>query len=110
VTLLLFLNAAGLCVGLVPGSLVTVTVFILIYGFAMGGVVSTQPVIIAEFYGRDAYPTVARYVGLVVGVDCVGYPIMGMSFDLTGSYDTAYLIFVGLNFIAALLIASLKRP
>jgi sugar phosphate permease len=109
VTVLLLLNAVGLGIGIIHGSLAAVILFIVMYGFAMGGVVSTQPVIIAEFYGRDTYPTVARYIGIVVGIDCIGYPIMGMSFDLTGSYDSAYLVFIALNVIAAVVIGSLKR-
>ena len=31
------------------------------------------------------------------------------SFDITGSYDTAYGIFIGLDLIAALLLLSLKK-
>ncbi len=109
VTVLLLQNAVGLGLGIIHGSLAAVILFIVTYGFAMGGVVSTQPVIIADFYGRDAYPTVARYIGMVVGIDCIGYPIMGMSFDLTGSYDSAYLVFIALDVIAAVVIGSLKR-
>ncbi|OHD70980.1 MAG: hypothetical protein A2W19_07605 [Spirochaetes bacterium RBG_16_49_21] len=109
-TLLIFFNAAGLGLLLIPGSIAAVVLFILIYGFAMGGVVSTQPVIIADYFGREAYPTVARYIGVIVGINCISYPIMGRSFDITGSYDTAYLIFIVLNLVAVLLMASLKKP
>jgi len=38
-----------------------------------------------------------------------GYLIAGRSFDITGSYDTAYIIFIGLDIIAALLLLSLKK-
>ncbi len=110
VALLMFMNAAGLCTGLLAPSLPVVIIFIIIYGFAMGGVVSTQPVMIAEYYGREAYPTVARYVGIVVGINFIGYPIMGWSFDITGSYDAAYLIFAALNLASMALVMTLKRP
>ena len=110
VAALLFLNAAGLCIGLMHPSLPVVIIFITMYGFAMGGVVSTQPVMIAEYFGREAYPSVGRYVGLIVGINCIGYPIMGWSFDITGSYDAAYYVFIMLNLISMILIMTLKKP
>jgi len=38
-----------------------------------------------------------------------GYLIAGTSFDITGSYDTAYIIFIVFDIIAALLLFSLKK-
>jgi MFS transporter, OFA family, oxalate/formate antiporter len=102
-------NAAGLCLMFAVNSMSTAIVFVIFYGFAMGGVVSTQPVIIAEFFGRDAYPSIARYVGVVVGIDCIGYPIMGRSFDLSRSYDAAYGVFILFNVVAAILVFTLER-
>ncbi|MBN1495525.1 MAG: MFS transporter [Spirochaetes bacterium] len=110
VALLLFLNAAGLSLILLDPSLPVIMLFIAVYGFAMGGVVSTQPVMIAEYFGREAYPTVARYVGLVVGINFIGYPLMGWSFDLTGSYDAAYAVFILLNLVSMALVMTLPRP
>lgn len=110
VALLLFLNAAGLSLILLEPSLPVIVLFIAVYGFAMGGVVSTQPVMIAEYFGREAYPTVARYAGLVVGINFIGYPLMGWSFDLTGSYDAAYAVFIILNLVSMALVMTLPRP
>jgi len=110
ITVLMFFNAAGLGFILIPDSLVAVILFIIVYGFSMGGVVSTQHVLVADFFGRDAFSSFARYTGIIIGIDCVGYLIMGRSFDLTGSYNTAYVIFVVLNLIAAVLISTLEKP
>jgi MFS transporter, OFA family, oxalate/formate antiporter len=71
--------------------------------------VSTQPVLIANSFGRESFPSIARYIGVVVGLDCIGYPIMGRSFDITGSYGTAYGIFIVFNIVAVLLVASLRK-
>ncbi len=109
VATLMVCNTAGLCLMFTVDSLATALIFVVFYGFAMGGVVSTQPVIIADFFGRDAYASIARYVGVVVGIDCVGYLIMGRSFDLTGSYDLAYGVFVLFNLIASILVLTLKK-
>ena len=107
--ILMACNAAGLCLMFAVNSMATALAFVIFYGFAMGGVVSTQPVIIAEFFGRDAYPSIARYVGVIVGIDCIGYPIMGRSFDLSRSYDAAYGIFILFNIMAATLLFILKK-
>lgn len=103
-------NAAGLTLTLAPPSTASVLVFVALYGFSMGGVVSTQPVIIAEYFGRDAFPSIARYIGILIGINFIGYPMMGASFEATGSYDAAYGIFILLNAVSALLVTSLKFP
>ena len=102
-------NAIGLFIMLGVNSMASAVIFVLVYGFAMGGVVSTQPVIIAEYFGRNAYASIARYVYVLVGIDFIGYPIMGRCFDLTGSYNTAYGAFVLFNLSAALLVFILKK-
>jgi OFA family oxalate/formate antiporter-like MFS transporter len=109
VVILLAFNAVGLGLLLVPKSMAAVILFVVIYGFSMGGVVSTQPVMIADSFGREAFPTIARYIWVIVGINCIGYPIMGGSFDMTGSYDAAYGIFIVFNICAVCLIALLKK-
>ena len=109
VVTLLALNCVGLGLLLIPQSMAAAILFVIIYGFSMGGVVSTQPVMIADSFGREAFPTIARYVWVVVGINFVGYPIMGGSFHLTGSYDAAYGIFIVFNVCAVCLIALLKK-
>ena len=108
VATLIALNAAGLGLLLVPHSMAAAVLFVVVYGFSMGGVVSTQPVLIAATFGRLAFPTIARYIWVVVGLNCIGYPIMGGSFGMTGSYGAAYSIFIAFNIVAVCLIASLK--
>jgi MFS transporter, OFA family, oxalate/formate antiporter len=107
--ILMACNGAGLCIMLTVNSMTSAIIFVILYGFAMGGVVSTQPVIIAEFYGRESFPSIARYIYAIVGIDCIGYPIMGRSFDLAGSYDAAYIVFILFNIIAAILVLKLKN-
>ena len=109
VAVLIALNAAGLGLLLVPHSLAAAVLFVAVYGFSMGGVVSTQPVLIAATFGREAFPSIARYVWVVVGLNCIGYPIMGGSFDMTGSYGAAYVVFIVFNVVSLCLIASLRK-
>jgi OFA family oxalate/formate antiporter-like MFS transporter len=109
-SILMILNAAGLALALVKNSHAAVISFIIIYGFAMGGVLSTTPVLIADLFGRESFASVARFTGVIIGINCLGYPIMGRSYDITGSYDAAYAVFMFLNIIAAFLVFTLRRP
>jgi len=87
-----------------------VAVFILLFGFAMGGVMSTFPILIADLYGRESFASVARFMALFFLLQAAGYLLMGQSYDRTGSYNTAYTVFLLLDIIAAGLILSVRRP
>lgn len=109
VMVLLLFNMTGLFLGIIHGSLIATIMFVTIYGFSMGGVVSTQPVFIASYFGRQEYPMVARYSGLIVGINTLGYAVMGASFYFTGSYDAGYVAFILQNLIALVLIGMIKN-
>jgi OFA family oxalate/formate antiporter-like MFS transporter len=91
-------------------SFLALVLFIIIFGFAMGGVMSTFPVFIAHLFGRESFAAVGRFLGLIMGINIIGYVIMGQSFDQTGSYNIAYMIFVVLDIIAISLILTIKKP
>lgn len=110
VAALMAMNSLGLGLGLLPGSPLAVALFVGVYGFAMGGVMSTFPILVADLFGRDSFAQVARFLGLFLFLNAVGYLVMGQSFDRTGSYDAAYVLFVVLGLAAAVLILSVKRP
>ena len=52
---LMSLIACGLVVGLLSHSLPAVICFIILFGFAMGGVMSTFPIIVADLFGRESF-------------------------------------------------------
>jgi OFA family oxalate/formate antiporter-like MFS transporter len=100
---------AGLILAL-QRSLLALVLFIIIFGFSMGGVMSTFPVFIAHLFGRESFALVARFLGLLLGINIIGYIIMGQSFDRTGSYNIAYAIFIVLDIIAVSLILTISKP
>ncbi|MEW6441665.1 MAG: MFS transporter [bacterium] len=108
--LLMALNGFGLAMAFLQGSVLDVILFVTIFGFAMGGVNSTLPVLVGDLFGRESFAQVARFLGLIIFLDAAGYLIMGQSFDRTGSYDLAYWVFIFLDLAAAGLILSVKRP
>lgn len=107
---LVSMMALGLGLALIHDSLVALVLFIGIFGFSMGGVMSIFPIIVADLYGRESFPAVFRYVSLVVIIEVFGFVIAGQSFDRTGSYDLAYIVFIILALIAVYLIVTTRRP
>jgi sugar phosphate permease len=92
VAVLVALNGLGLSLGLLHGSFLALILFIMIFGFAMGGVMSTYPIIVAHLFGRKSFPSVIKLVSLFLILQMSGYVIAGQSFDRMGSYDPAWVL------------------
>ena len=110
VALLMCLCGLGLVLGLISSSAPFQIAFALVFGFAMGGVMSTLPVIIAFLFGRESFAAVFRFAALFLVLQVAGYGLMTASYHLFHSYDAAYYIFVVLDLMAAFLIFSVKKP
>lgn len=86
--LLCFIDSLGIWL-LVP--------FIILFGFGYGGPVPIQPGMLLERYGRARLGTI---LGICMGIMMVGIvfgpPIAGWVFDVTGSYQNAWYIFLGI--------------
>jgi MFS transporter, OFA family, oxalate/formate antiporter len=102
-------NIAGLALALFGRSTAVMLLFIPVFGFSMGGIMSIYPIIVAGLYGRKNFAGVLRYTSIFLMLQLFGYIIAGMSFDRTGSYDAAYLIFITFDLFAALMLVSLKK-
>lgn len=105
-----FANAVGLGLLFLEDSIPAVVLFILVFGFAMGGIMSTYPIMVADMFGRRSFPAVMRMLALFFIFQLGGYLIAGQSFDRFGTYDAAYGIYIVMDLIAAGLILTLKRP
>jgi MFS family permease len=108
-SLIAVLNGIGLFFAFFQGSLFTLFLFVVVFGFTMGGIMSTYPIIIADIFGREAFPFVVRFASLFLILQMAGYFIAGQSFDRTGSYNLAYTAFLAFDVIAAVLIGSVPR-
>lgn len=110
VSAIMIANAIGLVAALVADSPVAVGVFVFLFGFAMGGVMATYPIIVADLFGRTSFASVFRFMAVFLVLQMSGYMIAGLSFDRTGSYNTAYALFIGLDVLAALILLAVRRP
>jgi OFA family oxalate/formate antiporter-like MFS transporter len=104
VAMIALLNAIGLSFALLKWGYFTSLCFVVVFGFAMGGVLSTLPVIVASNYGRKSFPFVFKYISVFLILEVLGLVIAGQSFDRLGSYDFAYIVFIAFNCIAAFII------
>jgi MFS family permease len=110
VALSMALTGLGVLFGLFSNSLTALWLFILCFGFSMGGTMSTHPIITADLFGRDSFAAVYKYLFLFMALETIGFFIMGLSFDHTGSYNTAFIFYIVTCTIAAGLVYSVKRP
>jgi len=84
--------------------------FAIVFGFAYGGEVPQMPTLVGQFFGLRA---VAALVGIIVTSVAVGGAlgswIAGRIFDVTQSYQVAFIIATVASFIAVITTAFLKR-
>ncbi|MGE0084588.1 MAG: MFS transporter [Desulfococcaceae bacterium] len=102
-------NALGLAVALLGNAIPAVICFAVIFGFAMGGIMSIYPVITASMFGRLSFARVYRFMSLFLIAQTSGYVIAGQSYDRFGSYDPAYICFIVFDIIAAVLLWSIRK-
>ena len=110
VALSMALTGLGVLFGLFSNSLIALWLFIICFGFSMGGTMSTHPIITADLFGRNSFAAVYKYLFLFLALETIGFFIMGLSFDHTGSYNTAFIFYIVTCTIAAGLVFSVKRP
>ncbi len=69
--------------------------FVILWGFAMGGVITLEPLIVGECFGMKSFGVILGmiYVCTTLGAS-IGPPFAGFVFDITDSYVAAFFIFV----------------
>jgi MFS family permease len=84
---------------------------ILVFGLGIGGVVTVQEVVWADFFGRLTLGTV-RSVGRPFGIvtSAAGPVFAGAAYDLRNSYEIAFIVFIAANVLAAALILAIPKP
>ncbi len=102
------LQALGVLCLLLPTHVVTLAIYVGLYGFAMGGNATLQATIIGECFGRLHYGSIAgRMTPIIVLAQAVGIPLAGAIRDAMGSYVPAFLVIVVGSVLAVACIARL---
>ena len=103
------LQAAGLLLLPFARSPVLLVLYVLVYGYAMGGNATLQATVIGECFGRLHYGAIAgRMSPFIVLSQAAAVPAVGWVRDRTGTYLPAVLVIVALTLVAALCISNLR--
>lgn len=103
---------AGQCLMLVFTDHITIfAVGAALFGFGMGGIVPLQGALIGRVFGSDRF---GRALGLMrpamFPIQMVGVPLAGWVFDVTGSYQPAFQLFLALYVLAAIVVIFFREP
>ena len=90
--------------------LLQVVLFCLFYGVAFGASIPTRPLIIRDLFGSQAFGAINGLAqGISIALGMVGPLLMGLAYDLTGTYQPAIALFV-VTTAAVLPMVFLLRP
>lgn len=85
------LQSAGVGLMLATRSPGMLWVFVLVYGFAMGGNATLQATLVADCFGRAHYGAIfGRLLAFCVAVQAVAVPLAGWVRDRTGRYEVVF--------------------
>jgi cyanate permease len=105
------METVGLIALISTESMVGVAAFVLIFGYSMGAVVALQPLVIVHYFGINSMATTLGAMTAFSSVfNALGPIFAGTMHDLLGDYNLAYLIFAGINCLAALLVLLIRPP
>jgi MFS family permease len=105
------LMAAGIALVLSSRDVATLYPSMLVLGLGIGGVVTVQEVIWAEYFGRLTLGAVRGLARPFSVVASAGGPVFaGAAYDIGGSYDVAFLSFVAAYVVAAAVVVVTPYP
>ncbi len=104
-------QAAGLLLLPFAGVPALLVLYVLVYGYAMGGNATLQATVLGECFGRRHYGAIAGRMGpIIVLAQAVAVPLVGWLRDRTGSYMPAIVVIEVMTLLAALGISRLRPP
>ncbi|MDD6088681.1 MAG: MFS transporter [Desulfovibrionaceae bacterium] len=109
--ILLFANMLILASSILPMGNFAVAVYSIVLGTGCGGYWTVIPAVVSYYFGSANFLSAYRLVSFFIVLKAMAYPIIGLSFDLTGSYNSGYLVYsalVGMGFILILFVNEKK--
>ena len=100
----------GIVILLSAGSAWWIWAFVPVFGLGFGALGVVMPLLVQETFGMRSFGTIFGMVNfLTLGAALVGPALVGMSFDATGSYQTAFTVIAGL-FVVSAVVVTFVRP
>lgn len=105
------LLGVGILLVMVAPNLATMSAAIFLYGIGVGGTLTVQETVWADYYGRMTLGTVRSVGRPFTIVFSAGGPVFaGATYDLGGSYQAAFVVFIVAYLVAAALILVTPEP
>jgi MFS family permease len=105
------MKAIGLVIFVMAKNLSQILVFVIIYGIGYGGSIPVSHSLRASYFGRKAFATITGYTTFFTAISNVIYPIFaGWSYDISGSYTSAFSIITGIQVLAIVFMFFAKKP
>ncbi|MEX2446658.1 MAG: MFS transporter, partial [Dehalococcoidia bacterium] len=109
-TVSLACQVAGIAILLAAGDSAAVWLFVPVFGLGFGALGAIMPLLVQDTFGLAAFGMIFGLVNtFTLSSALVGPPLVGASFDATGSYQTAFIAISALLLVAAVAI-TLARP
>jgi MFS family permease len=85
--------------------------FVIIWGFAMGGLIALEPLVVAENFGLESFGVILGmlYVLTTIG-GAAGVPFAGFMFDHFQSYSSTFVLFAITYFVSTVLCFFITPP
>ena len=88
-----------------------VWVFVPIFGLGFGALGALMPLIVQDTFGVRAYGSIFGLVNFfILGAALVGPPLVGMSYDASGTYVPAFITLAGLFALGGIVVAFARPP
>ena len=101
VTLCFGLQALAVVILINTNSMTMLWLYVLIFGFSMGGVVVLLPLTIAHFFGLASFGVLLGTLWMVNAIGgALGTYASGLIYDYTGTYQFALYLFMGAYLVA----------
>ena len=99
------MEAVGLAVLISTDSAIGIAAFVLIFGYSMGAVVALQPLVVVYYFGLASVATILGAMTAFSSIFmAVGPVFAGFMHDWLDSYTLAYVVFISVDCLAALLV------
>ena len=107
----MILTAASLLYLLLVKTTAGAFVFAVIFGLTSRGEGTLVGIILAQYYGRDSYGAISGFVYPfnMLGLG-FGPLISSIAFDLSGSYQAVFSVYIAVSLVAAILLWLARKP
>ncbi len=107
--LLFAANIAILCCALVPlKGLLWVLPYSIALGLCCGGYWTVLPALVSHRFGGQHFLNAYRIASLFIILKAAAYPVLGLSYDLTGSYNASYIVYILLVCLGLLILGFVR--